>query len=268
MFVSLNFYPLNTRKHSDECTNKYVLLMMRIGVGLSLLMLTLCTSCTREVLSTDAANFGSDYFPLAIGHTIEYSVDSLKYNTFTRDTDFVHVLFKDEIVSEFTDNTGRDSYAIERSVRSDSNAAWQGQLTYYATRGNYQIEVVENNLRFIKLVFPVNVNTTWKGNVYIPSSTSNLDELKWYYDWDYTYSNINQDFDNGEMNVPNSMVVSYEQLTNDSTAKTQYSNYTNYKESYARTIGLTYRELTHWEYQPTEGFRNGFSVVMRATKYQ
>ena len=78
----------------------------------------------------------------------------------------------------------------------------------------------------------------------------------------------NQDFNNGEMNVPNSMVVSYEQLTNDSTAKTQYSNYTNYKESYARTIGLTYRELTHWEYQPTEGFRNGFSVVMRATKYQ
>ena len=65
MFVSLNFYPLNTRKHSDECTNKYVLLMMRIGVGLSLLMLTLCTSCTREVLTTDAANFGSDYFPLA-----------------------------------------------------------------------------------------------------------------------------------------------------------------------------------------------------------
>ena len=87
--------------------------MMRIGVGLSLLMLTLCTSCTREVLSTDAVNFGSDYFPLAIGHTIEYSVDSLKYNTFTRDTDFVHVFFKDEIVSEFTDNTGRDSYAIE-----------------------------------------------------------------------------------------------------------------------------------------------------------
>ncbi len=241
---------------------------MRIGFGLSLLILTFFASCKHEVLPPDAAGLGSDYFPFVIGHVIEYSVDSLKYNTFSSDTDFVHLDFKDEIVSEFTDNTGRDSYVIERSVRSDSNAAWQGQLTYYVTQGNYEIEVVENNLRFIKLVLPVKANTSWKGNVYIPASTSGLDELKWYYDWDYSYSKINQAFNNGVKTFPNSMVVSYEHLTNDSTAHTQYSNYTNYKESYSRTIGLIYRELTHWEYQPTEGFRNGFSVVMRATKYQ
>ncbi len=126
---------------------------------------------------------------------------------------------------------------------------------------------LENNLRFIKLVFPVKATTKWNGNVYIPALTAGLDELKWYYDWDYAYSHINEDFNNGIMNFPNSVLISYEKLTNDSINNAQYSNYTNYKEAYARNVGLIYRELTHWEYQPTVGYRSGFSVVMRAKKY-
>ncbi|GBL35988.1 hypothetical protein EMGBS15_15830 [Filimonas sp.] len=240
---------------------------MKMAWRLCFLLMVFLVSCKREVLPPDAASIGKDYFPLKEGHFIEYEVDSLIYNTFTKDTDLVHIEFRDEIAGTFADNLGRTSYAIERSVRPDSNSTWTGQMSYYATQADFEIEVVENNLRFIKLVFPVKANTVWKGNIYIPASTSGLDELKWYYDWDYTYGHINEDFDNGLLNFPNSVVIEYEQLTNDSTSNTQYSNYTHYKESYSRNVGLIYRELTHWEYQPTDNFRNGFSVVMRAKKY-
>ncbi len=254
------------RKRSDGFMNKYVLLSMRNMFMFTFLLLGLLASCKREVIP-DPVDIGRDYFPLTEGHIIEYTVDSLIYNTFSSDTELVHLEFKDEIVSTFTDNLGRTSFAIERSVRQDSMSSWIGQLSYYATQADFEIEVVENNLRFIKLVFPVKATTKWNGNVYIPALTAGLDELKWYYDWDYAYSHINEDFNNGIMNFPNSVLISYEQLTNDSTNNAQYSNYTNYKEAYARNVGLIYRELTHWEYQPTVGYRSGFSVVMRAKKY-
>lgn len=228
--------------------------------------MTVFVGCKREVFPSEEVS-GKDYFPLSEGKYIEYAVDSILYNTFTKDTERVHCEFRDEITSQFPDNEGRNSYLIERSIRYDSNAAWIGYQTNYVTPTDFKIEEVENNLRFIKLVFPVKTNTTWKGNVYIPAFTSSLDSLKWYDDWDYNYYYINQEFNNGLSVFPATVTVAYHHLTNDSTSTTQYNDFTNYKEVYSKNIGLVFRELTHWEFQPTEGFRNGFSVVLRATKH-
>ena len=233
--------------------------------GLWFLILIVMVSCKRQVLPLDQT-IGKEYFPVNEGHFIEYEVDSTIYNTFTHDTQFVHLEFRDEIGALFTDNQGRTSYVIQRSVRPDSTTAWQDELNYYVTVNNFTIEVVENNLRFIKLALPVETNRTWNGNVYIPVYTSGLDEFKWYNGWEYSYSHISEDFNNGLVNYPNTATIAWGHLTNDSTSTSQYNDYTNYKEVYARTVGLVYRELTHWEFQPTEGFRNGFSVVFRAKK--
>lgn len=232
-----------------------------------LFFLLVFVSCKREVIPADQVDLGKEYFPLIEGKFIEYDVDSLIYNNFTSDTEYVHLEFRDEVKSQFIDNEGRPSYVIERYSRYKSSDPWAGYLTYYATATNFRIEVIENNLKFIKLVLPVKANTSWKGNVYIPAATSGLDEIKWYHDWDYRYKNINEEFYNGVMTFPNSVVVSYNHLTNDSTSTTNYSDYVGYEESYSRNIGLIYRELTHWVYQPTDGFRNGFSVVMKAKNH-
>jgi len=237
---------------------------MKMGNGLLVLFLVVIASCKRQVLPDQA--IGKGYFPVNEGHYIEYEVDSTVYNTFTHDTQFVHLEFRDEIGSQFEDNQGRTSYVIQRSVRADSVSAWQDAINYYVTVNNFTIEVVENNLRFIKLALPVEANTSWNGNVYIPVYTSGLDEYKWYNGWEYTYTHINEEFNTGLVTYPNTAMIAWQNLTNDSTSTSQYNDFTNYKEVYSRNVGLVYRELTHWEFQPTEGFRNGFSVVFRAKK--
>ena len=232
-------------------------------------VLFMCTllACKREVIP--GADYQSDlaYYPLQLQHAIEYSVDSVIYNTFSHSTQSVHAEYRDEVVDTFQDNLGRNSYRIRRTARADSNAAWQDLMVYYVTPVTNHLEVVEQNLRFIKLAFPVQVTTQWNGNIYLPAETSGLPEYQWYYDWLYRYSHLDETYNNGILDLPHSIEVSYEHLTNDSTNHTEYSDYTNYKEYYTHNIGLSYRELTHWEYQPTDGYRSGFSVVMRAKKY-
>lgn len=240
---------------------------LRYGLLLPLLLLTGLLSCKKETVPSPDALAGSAYYPLTEGHFIEYLVDSVKYNNFTQDTDFVHCEFRDEIISQFDDAEGRNSFIIQRSIRYDSTAAWEKQLTYFATLTDFRLEVVENNLRFIKLIFPVKLNATWNGNIYIPASNSGSDEIRWYNDWNYKYKTVNTAYNNGILNFPSTTSVAYSRLTNDSTVKTQYSDFTNYREVYARDAGLISRELTHWEYQPTEGFRNGFSMIMRARNH-
>lgn len=237
-----------------------------------LLSLTII-SCKRKVIPPGEIELGKEYYPINSGHFIEYDVDSMRYNNFSLDTEYVHLEFRDEIGDEFIDNEGRPSQFVKRFIRYSDTMAWYEHMTYYTTLTNYRLEVVENNLRFVKLVFPVKANTVWDGNVYLPASATSLDEIKWYLDWDYKYKNINQEFDNGIIKFPNSMTVEASigpkgtGLINDSTSTINYSEFTAYKEVYTKNVGMVYKYLTHWEFQPNEGFRNGFSVVFRAKNY-
>jgi hypothetical protein len=227
-------------------------------------------ACKREVIPPDEVELGKEYYPLAIGRFVEYDIDSTIYNDFTKDTEFVHREFRDEVVSDFLDGEGRFSYIIQRYTRISSAQPWSEYLTYYATQTNFKVEIVENNLRFIKMVLPVKLNTNWKGNVYIPAASSGSENISWYADWDYKYKNINESFFNGVKNYNNTLEVSASigrdglGLEGDSTLPDVYSSFTKYREFYAKNVGLIYRELTHWEYQPVIGFRNGFSVVFKA----
>ncbi len=239
------------------------------------LLLGICclVSCQRQVALPEDMNAGKEYTPLQIGKYIEYEVDSMRYNNFSLDTEYAHLSIRDEVSDTFTDNLGRLSYFIRRFARYSDTASWDETSSYYATLSGNRLEVVENNLRFIKMVFPVKVNTVWDGNIYLPASASSQADLQWYLDWTYTYKGINTAFDNGIMDFPNTVTVQASigplgtGLINDSTSTVNYSEFTAYKEVYANHLGMIYRYVTHWEFQPTEGFRNGFSVVFRAKNY-
>ncbi|HNB81478.1 MAG TPA: hypothetical protein PLP34_05970 [Chitinophagaceae bacterium] len=238
-----------------------------------LLLLSILYSCKREVIPPGEIEIGKEYFPLQTGHFIEYEVDSLRYNTFNHDTEYAHLYMRDEVGDKFYDNEGRESYFIKRFIRYNDTSAWNEVMTWYATQTNYRLEIVEDNLRFVKLIFPVKGNAVWNGNVYLPASATSLEEVHWYLDWDYKYRAINESFDNGKMVFPNCVTVQASigpkgtGLINDSTSTVNYSEFTAYQEVYSQQIGPVFRYLTHWEFQPTEGFRNGFSVVFRAINH-
>ena len=227
----------------------------------------LLTACKKEIIPNDNILLGKEYFPITKDHTIEYAIDSIIYNDFNKSTDTFRMQFKDVIGESFYDNEGRESYVVNRYCRKDDTYLWKDLMTFYATKTNFRVEVVENNLRMIKLVFPVKLKTYWSGNIYIPAQID--DKLKWLWNWNYTYTYINQPFNTGLASFSNTIeVIGINDSTNnpeqfpDAIANKTYS-----KEVYAKNVGLIYRELTNWEYQPDGSrYRNGFTTIYRAIR--
>jgi hypothetical protein len=110
------------------------------------------------------------YFPLNIGKYIEYTADSIVYdfapggNTL-RDSSRTWV--REEIRDTFLDNNNQLVYRMERFERSSPVQAWQLKAVYAAIRTTNQAIRIEQNQRFLKLVFPFDSRTSWDGNLWI-----------------------------------------------------------------------------------------------------
>ncbi|MCC7028923.1 MAG: hypothetical protein IT257_01370 [Chitinophagaceae bacterium] len=240
---------------------------MKNAILLLLLSATCFTACKRQVVPADDVELGKDYFPLSIGHYVEYDVDSFLYNDFQKSIDTFHFELKDVVESEFTDNSGRKSFIINRYKRQDATYPWKENLTYYATETPFNIEVVEDNLRFIKMVFPVKVNTKWDGNIYLPATLST--ELKWLSGWEYKYVNINEPYNTGFLNFDNTVTINHvDFVVGDSLDVNNYSERTYSRERYAKNVGLISREVVYWDYQSeTTKYRKGFVIIYRAKNH-
>ncbi len=170
-------------------------------------------SCNeKEVFTTEPLE---DYMPLTVGKYITYRVDSLVFTSFGRATEIHKYQVKHVIDAKITDNLGRTSYRVFTFIRDSVNATswtpaqpWINSNTFYITPASDQIEVVENNLRFIKMHLPIRNNFTWNGGKYLPRdpyqpagfSFSNDDDMQ---KWDYYYENLNDVFVYKQQPLPN-----------------------------------------------------------------
>jgi hypothetical protein len=127
----------------------------------SFVLLLALVSCKRnsDEITTDYA-----YYPLEVGRWYIYDVDVTRYNGSPIGIDSSYQL-KEEIVNPITveDET---RYQLYRYYRSDASQEWDDQPDSVWTvfrRGN-QLVKVENNVRHVKLSFPLEVGKTWDGN--------------------------------------------------------------------------------------------------------
>lgn len=232
-------------------------------------VLILFTSgCRRQVIPAEDVDLGKDYYKLLEGHEIEYAVDSIIYDDFNQRIDTFSLEFKDVVGPTFLDNEGRLSYQVQRYYRQDSTYPWSEHYNYYATPTASRLEIVDRNLRFIKLVFPVKLNTRWYGNSYIPTAFNN--ELKWMDQWDYKYEDINVPFNTGFILFNSTVdILQADYTEGDESDPNSYSARGYSREVYAKNVGLVFKEMTRWEYQPSLSprFKKGFTLIMRAKKH-
>ena len=110
------------------------------------------------------------YYPLSVGKYVEYTVDSVLYDfalTGGTSRDSIRTWVREEITDTFTDNLGQPLFRIERFERKSDTSPWQLKQVLAAGQSNTQAIRTENNLRFLKLVFPFYRNTKWDGNLWI-----------------------------------------------------------------------------------------------------
>ena len=141
----------------------------------------------------------ADYLPLTAKKYITYRLDSTVFTNFGRSTEIHKYQVKHQIDTMITDNLGRPSYRVYRFLNdSAATQAWQPAGSYLITALADQVEVVEDNLRFIKMHLPIRNGFSWKGNKYLPAdpygplfSFSNDDSME---DWDFYYDGDAESF--------------------------------------------------------------------------
>jgi len=206
--------------------------MQIVKIYLSVFVLMLLSGSCKKSTSIQI-DYKYAYFPLHIGHTVIYDVDSILYNPlYTNGRDTVHWQLKEVVESQFVDLTGREAYRINRYQREDSTKNWKTGLVWYAVRNQTNVESVEDNLRFIRLIFPPKLGDTWMGNTYLPTG----DTLPFYKNWVYTYQDIDVPADINHLHFDSTLTII--EVDDENLLERRWSTAT-----YAKNAGLIYREV-------------------------
>ncbi len=214
------------------------------------------------------------YTNFAVGKFITYRLDSLYYVNFGQKDTTVKYQAKDVVDAAITDNSGRPSWRIIRYLNdTTASGTWKPDITYLVTASANTLEVVENNLRFIKLKSPFSEGYTWKGNSYINTQSPgnpNTDPNYYYLEnWDYTYANVDQPYPAFSTSVENTVTVNQrDEILGTPDNVDAYSERNFSQEVYAKGVGLIYKNFVHWVFQPRTstyptGYYDGYGITLR-----
>lgn len=212
-------------------------------------MLQACSEKKIE-LSTPAL---SDYFPLTVGKYITYRLDSTNTTRFGADTAVTRYRVQDLVDASITDGLGRKAYRIRRTISDTAaNSVFRSSNTFMVIPQQTDwIELVENNLRFMKLRFPISEGFQWKGNSFIDALSVNS-PVRYLYDWDYRYANVGEPFTVLGRTFENTITVLQrdEEFPEGPFSTSQpYKQWDYSIEVYARGVGLIYKNFDHKVWQ-------------------
>lgn len=209
----------------------------------------------------------SDFVPLIKDKYITYRTDSTVFTNFGRTTETHSYEEKHLVDAQITDALGRPSFRIFKFIREIGLEDWRSAGSYFITPSNNTVEVIENNLRFVKLALPITVTNTWKGNRYLPvepyhplySFNNDLDIDT----WDYTISSTGETITLNGKTITDVLTVDgiNDVINVPVTDPAAFGSISYQTEKYAKGIGMVFQEYILWEYQPnTSGAGGGYKI--------
>lgn len=207
--------------------------MRHLIIYLSLLGLISCKKNKESI----TINAGKDYFPIKINNYIIYEIDSTVYNEITHIPTTYKYQLKEVITQSFTNDENTTTYRLERyikwydSTKPYDQIPWQIKNVWTIIPYPSSIEKIEDNIRYVKLIFPVKENARWNGNA--KNTLGNKNYIYEYVDKPEYINNIYFD--------KTLKVKQYEFRS--------LINYQYEVEKYAKNIGLVYKEITNLESQ-------------------
>lgn len=212
------------------------------------LILLWAFSCKKDK-DLPPAYLGYDFFPFDTSQYVVYDVQKITWDDFYEpplvDTQDYQV--KEVSESFFTDNEGRKTLRIERYKREHDTTTWQLIDVWMSNRTNSSAERMEENTRYVKLVFPIKYGQFWDGNSY-----NILEEQT------YEYQDIFQPYSIDTISFDSTVSI----LQNDEF--TLISN--KYAiEVYARKIGMVYKRFIDVKTETNGEVKSGIDITMKIT---
>jgi hypothetical protein len=217
---------------------------MKNKLYIFILSVVLFASCKGKEETFDQ---GYDYYPIAKGNYKIYDVRFEDYSTSGTVTEDYQI--KEIVTDTFTLN-GELKYRIERFKRAISSDPWPETPDSVWTSVVFSSRIIkaENNVRFVKLTFPVENGKSWNGNAEND-----------FGDDQYVLNSVGKSFTvNGQLYSKTATVL---QSPNDS----NFVNKDYRKEVYAKGIGMIYKVKEIYEYE--QGANWGLYKIESGIKY-
>jgi hypothetical protein len=225
--------------------------------------------CKKPANQNFQINYQYSYYPIDSGHYIIYNVDSVAFDydgiNYNRDTvQYQMMAVFGDTIHDLLDSV---NFLVTYYTRPNASAQWGSPYISYGLRTQTNLQVVENDIRFIKMVFPPQLNETWNGNLYVPIDNNPNSAYTIFENWNYYYENIDTDMVLNGLTYNKTIEVSEVNSINQLTKEVR-------TEIYAQNVGLIYEE---WESLSKEngiygnlslgfdtGAATGFSIHMWA----
>lgn len=198
-----------------------------ITISFCIIALLALSACHKENIVPADVEFSADkqYFPLETGKSLIYKVTEITIDKPSDYYDTIVYYLRERTDIPFIDNESDTAYRIER-FKSQTTSNWTISDAWEAKLTTYTAEKVEENQRFIKIKFPLAIGKYWNGNL-----KNELD------DKDCTITSLSSKYKNENIQLDSCLSI-----TRDSSV-TQISKQYDV-ETYARNIGLVYKEIT------------------------
>ena len=258
---------------------------LRLSLVVAISLVVAVTSCKKTVNFTSTSAYSgslTDFWTtLQIGKYVTYRLDSLNFYYYGQLDTITSYLAKDSVEDSIIDGAGNKAWLVTRYMSDTTGATWYPGETYTVTPSVQKIEMNENNLRTIKLAFPIDDGFSWPGNTYLPYAPyqdffvfSDDNHLS-LGNWNFTYQNVDKPYTTASLSFDSTITVIQ---ANDSINvpildPTSFASRTYWAETYAKHVGLVYRHTELWEYQPPTpdgsqaGYKIGFEVTMTAVDH-
>ena len=163
-----------------------------------------------------------EYFPIELQREKHFLVTNIIHSSFGKDTSSYYL--KEIIAESFLDLQGDTAYRIERYSRTDNTDNYIIKDVWVVKKSTTSVQQTEENISYTKLIFPIDENSFWNGNVF-----NNLGYQE------YVVQSIHTNFTLNNFTFDSCVTINQNYKSN-------LLQYENTEEIYSLGLGLVYKE--------------------------
>ncbi|HPK10063.1 MAG: hypothetical protein KDC16_00860 [Saprospiraceae bacterium] len=217
---------------------------MNYKVTLVGILFLILVSCGKET-DDGKLDLGQDYFPLIEENFLEYRSDSIVVDDNGQKIDTLVSYLKEVIGEPFVDLEGDTTFKVYRYFKRNFEDAYKLSNVWIKQINADNAQSVENNLRFVKLAFPLTETQRWDGNIYIPEdqiTEISGEPIEIYVGWKYKVKELDKPYSLENQNYNQTVLI--EQANFETAISLRESS-----ERYARGIGLIEKNMRIYDTQ-------------------
>lgn len=120
-------------------------------------------ACETDSLQPDKSGWGYEYYPLETNSYRIYSVRQIDYSL-SRETDTSDYQLKEVAADSFLSLSNEYSFFLKRFIKDPIGEEWILDSVWTVEKNAERVVATENNMPYIKMVFPAREGKQWDGN--------------------------------------------------------------------------------------------------------